>query len=292
MNVLICGERGFIGRHVAAALRAQGHQVRGLRQSVNGQPQALDFGEATTPARWRPWLDGVDAVVNAVGVLRDTPRRPLSVVHTRAPVALFQACAELGVRRVIQVSALGVDASPTAYATTKLAAETALNQLAAQGQLDAAILRPSVVFGAGGASSEMFRNLARLPVLSMPAPAFTAKIQPVAVQDVAEAIVALLGPQLAWCGTVACVGPQALSTADFIARLRQEMGKSAPLRLPLPHVMGRAMARVGDLVPASPWCSETLSLLSQDNTADAAAFSQLLGHAPRMPALGLAPVSA
>jgi uncharacterized protein YbjT (DUF2867 family) len=288
MNILLCGERGFIGRHVAAALRAQGHQVRGLRQTVNGQPQALDFCEATTPARWRPWLDGVDAVVNAVGVLRDTTRRPLSVVHSRAPVALFQACAELGVRRVVHISALGVDASPTAYATTKLAAETALNQLAAQGQLDAAILRPSVVFGAGGASSEMFRNLAKLPVLSMPAPAFTAKIQPVAVQDVAEAIAALLGPQQAWCGTLACVGPQALSTADFIARLRQEMGKSAALRLPLPQVVGQAMARVGDLVPASPWCSETLSLLSQDNMADATAFSQLLGHAPRMPGLATA----
>ncbi|MBK7613934.1 MAG: NAD-dependent epimerase/dehydratase family protein [Burkholderiales bacterium] len=289
MNVLICGERGFIGRHVTAALRAQGHQVRGLRQTVNGQPQALDFGDATTPARWRPWLDGVDAVVNAVGVLRDTTRRPLSVVHARAPVALFQACAELGVRRLIQVSALGVDASPTAYASTKLAAETALNQLAAQGQLDAAILRPSVVFGAGGAASEMFRTLARLPVLSMPAPAFTAKIQPVAVQDVAELIAALLGPQRDWCGTVACVGPQALTTAEFIARLRQEMGKSAPLRLPLPQLVGQAMARVGDLVPASPWCSETLSLLSQDNTADATVFAQLLGHAPRMP--GLATVS-
>jgi hypothetical protein len=41
-------------------------------------------------------------------------------------------------------------------------------------------------------------------------------------------------------------------------------------------------------VPASPWCSETLSLLSQDNTADATAFAQLLGHAPRMPGLATA----
>jgi uncharacterized protein YbjT (DUF2867 family) len=230
----------------------------------------------------------VDAVVVAVGVLRDTALRPLAWVHHRAPAALFEACADLGVRRVIHVSALGIDGSATAYATTKLGAEAALKLLAEQGRLDPVILRPSVVFGRGGAAGEMFMQLAKLPLLSMPGQAFRAKIQPVAVQDLAAAVVALLGPQLGWCGTLNCVGPQALSTADFIGRLRAEVGKSPALRMPMPDLVGQAMARVGDLLPASPWCSETLQLLSQDNTADPGPFSEILGRAPQMPGLATA----
>ena len=59
---------------------------------------------------WLPRLAGVDAVVNAAGLLRESGAQRFDTVHVAAPTALFDACARCGVRRVVQVSALGADA--------------------------------------------------------------------------------------------------------------------------------------------------------------------------------------
>lgn len=270
LTVLICGGRGFIGRHVAQALREQGHRV------IEGGSRDMDFTRDLSPAAWLPRLQGVDAVINAVGVLRDSARRPMDAVHHRAPAALFQACAQAGVRRVIQVSALGVEGNATRYASTKRAADDALLQLIRQGRLDGTVLRPSIVFGRGGASSQLFMNLARLPLLVLPAAALRAQVQPVAVRDLAQACARLAtqtGPEL-----LQAVGPRPLVLADLIASLRQQTGhRPAPL-LGLPGWLSTLSARVGDLLPFQPWCSETLALLQQDNTADPAPFQALLGR--------------
>jgi nucleoside-diphosphate-sugar epimerase len=283
LNILICGDTGFIGSHIARALRGAGHQVSGLRAPRTDGRAPLDYTRATTADHWTPWLTGVDAVINAVGVLRDTRRRPMAQVHTQAPLALFEACAAAGVRRVIQVSALGVDALPQAYARSKLAAEQGLLVQQAAGRLDPVVLRPSVVCGRGGAGSEMFMRLARLPWLVMPGAALRARIQPVAVTDIADAVVALLGEQHGWCGVLPCAGPRALTLGELINLLRQQLGHADALQCGLPDWWSGATARVGDLLPFSPWSSDTLAMLRHDNIADAGAFAQVLGRSPCPP---------
>lgn len=197
MHILLTGSTGFIGRTVAAALTRAGHAVHGgvspRRAVLAPQQVPMDFARDTTPDAWLPRLAGIDAVVNAVGVLRDSSARPIDAVHQHTPVALFNACAQAGVRRVVHISALGIEGSTTRYASTKRAADVHLQALAAQGALNPAILRPSVVFGKGGDSSALFMNLARLPVALFPGPMLTARVQPVSVHDLAAAIVALLG---------------------------------------------------------------------------------------------------
>ena len=89
MNVLLLGATGFIGRYVAQALHAQGHTVVNL---PTPQGQRMDMARMTGVADWLPCLAGVDAVVNAVGVLRERPGQPIAQVHTAAPVALFPGC--------------------------------------------------------------------------------------------------------------------------------------------------------------------------------------------------------
>ena len=135
-------------------------------QPPHGAP--LDFSKALTAEAWLPHLAGIDAVINAVGVLRDSAGRPLQAMHADAPIALFDACAAAGVRRVVQISALGIAHSATRYASTKRAADEHLLALTEQGRLNGCVLRPSVVFGAGGASSQLFLALARLPALLLP----------------------------------------------------------------------------------------------------------------------------
>ena len=282
MHILLTGSTGFIGNTLQTALQRAGHTVHGgvsprSRTLLPGQVP-MDFAHDTTAAAWLPRLEGIDAVVNAVGVLRDTRQRPIDAVHRDTPIALFDACAQAGVQRVVQISALGIDASSTRYAQTKLAAEAHLQQLAAQGKVRAAILRPSVVFGKGGDSSALFMNLARLPVALFPGPVLDARVQPVSVHDLAAAVVALLGPDMDRTGVIECTGPESLTMGAFIASLRQQLGSGPASVLRLPQFMTQISAKVGDAVPASPWCSETLAMLGSDNVGNPAVFEKLLGR--------------
>lgn len=287
MKILVCGARGFIGARVVDALQQAGHTVlQGVRQPVPGRAEArqVDFVRWRQPGPWLAALDGVDAVVNAVGVLRERRHQPMQAIHTEAPAALFEACAQRGVRRVIHVSALGIEGNPTRYARTKLAAEAALMAQVRAGRLDGVVLRPSIVFGQGGDSSQLFTLLARLPLLCLPGPVIQARVQPVAVGELAQGIARLLSADGApMQGVLNAVGPQALTLADFIASLRQQMGHGPARIVPLAWRLTQWSARLGDLVPWAPWCTETLALLAQDNIAAASAFEQVLGRRATAP---------
>lgn len=312
-TVLLCGANGFIGRHIAQALRRAGWQVRAA--SRHSSP-AVDFTQASTPAHWAPLLHGVQAVVNAVGLLRDSRARPMALVHDAAPRALFDACAAHGLRRVVQISALGIAHGDTAYARTKRAADAHLLALTEAGQLDGVVLRPSLVFGAGGESTRLFMALAHLPWLALPRPVLQARVQPLAVWDLADAVARLLPPPAdaatvtnatpdstadtaAFTGLADLAGPQAMTMAEYIALLRTQLGEQGgkgqarPARIwPLPHWLTRASARLGDALPFSPWCSQSLALLASDNVADAHTLPALLGRPATPPARFIAGLAA
>lgn len=304
MNILICGASGFIGRAVAAALEARGHKVlRGMRSRsappdfspspsfnassgfsarANSSPRTdevmMDFTRDTTENVWLPRLEGVQAVVNAVGVLRDGPRTPMQAIHSEVPKALFDACARQGVRRVVHLLALGIASGASPYARTKREAEMHLHALSAQGALQGVALQPSVVFGPGGAGCELFTALARWPMLVLPPQAFSTQVQPVRIEELAQVVATLAGSDSELCGPLACVGPQGVSLAGLIANLRHQMGYAPARVMTLPDALARASARLGDAFPFTPWGTQALALLAQDNTADPAPFARLLGR--------------
>jgi uncharacterized protein YbjT (DUF2867 family) len=276
-KILVLGASGFIGRAICGRLRAAGHEVLEARSAE------FDLSRLLDPADWLPRLQGVDAVVNAAGVLRDSRRRPMQAIHTQAPIALFEACAQAGLRRVVQVSALGIHASETLYARSKRTADARLLNLREQGLLDATVLRPSIVFGRGGVSSRLFLRLAHLPLLVLPAAALRTLVQPVAVQDLAEGVLRLIEREEPCPALLSAVGPQALTLARFIAALRVQLGHGPARALALPDAPSRWSARLGDHLPMQPWCSETQNLLQQDNADAAAPFATLLGRSAIAP---------
>lgn len=287
--VLLTGATGFIGRHIAAQLRAQGHHVVMVSRS---QQPAHDFTTMVHASDWLPLLSDaahpIDVVINAVGALRDSARQPLQAIHADAPMALFDACAQAGVRRVVQISALGIEGSDTAYARTKRQADAHLLALTQAGQLDGLVLRPSVVFGRGGESSQLFMNLAHLPVLPLPQPACVQPIQPMAVAELAQAIANLAVDAAAPTGLQAMTGTQALTMAQFIASLRAQMGKRPAGQFALPNWISASSARVGDWVPVSPWCSQAWALMRTPNCSDSGALVLALGRLPTPPSALLA----
>ena len=287
LRVLVCGANGFIGSRVVEALGQAGHLVTcgsAQRRRTDLPHLPIDFSTDTDVATWLPRLGAFDTVVNAVGVLRDSARRPMQAVHRATPTALFQACAQAGVRRIVHMSALGIGGSDadnaTQYAGTKRGAEAALQALPATGPSWVA-LRPSVVLGPGGDAMALFSNLARLPVLAMPGAALDARVQPVDVADLAQAIAILAAPDSPERGVVEFGGARAMTLQELIGTLRAARGTRSPASvLRLPGWTGALSARIGDFVPFLPWCSETRTMLERDSVASNAPLAAWLGRAP------------
>lgn len=268
--VLLTGATGFIGRHLHAALTRDGHRVVAASRRTGA-----DFMRMLAAADWRPWLDGVQAVVNAVGLIGESDGRTFEALHTRAPVALFDACRRAGVRRVIQLSALGADATAfSAYHLSKRAADDHLRSLG----LQASVLRPSLVYGPGGASTAALLRLAGLPVVPVPGDGGQ-RIQPVHVGDVVDAVRRCLADPHEG-GTVDVVGPEAITFAEWLQALRGAAGRPPATLLHVPGPLVRIA--IGLARPFHPMARlDTLRMLEAGNTADPAPFARLLGRAPR-----------
>ena len=283
MRILLTGASGFIGRAVAQALRERGHEVRRvLRHPPAGATDVVqaDFDGVPRRGWWAAHLAGVDAVVNAVGILREQAGQSFRALHTEAPVELFQACASSGVRTVVQVSALGADENArSAYHRSKKAADDVLRALPLAG----AIVQPSLVYGPGGSSAALFNKLAVAPVLPFPR-AGRMRVQPVHVDDVVQGIVRLVEEPPLSVATLAFAGPEAMPLRDYLAQLRAALGE--PRRqwvLPMPEGLFRSGAAIAGHVPGSMLDADTADMLLAGNATEHNALPELLRRAPRSP---------
>lgn len=283
MVVLLTGASGFIGHHLRHALAAAGHEVVcALRRPASASTECAgvvpaDFTRDFDADTWLPRLAGVDAVINAVGIIREEGAQTFDAIHTRAACALFEACAKSGVKLVVQISALGADEhARSRYHLSKKRADDFLTSL----PLHSVIVQPSIVFGPGGGSARMFTMLATLPASGIPGRG-EQQMQPVHVDDLADAIVAVLDRPLSSGTRLPVVGPQALSMRSYLQSLRKALGLGRSLLVPIPMPLMRMAASIGQHIPGSILDPETREMLVRGNTGDPAPLTALLGRPPR-----------
>lgn len=284
MRILITGATGFIGSALAAAFGERGHRVvacvhraGAARLPAEVATLPVDYRHDTDPAVWIPRLAGVDVVINAVGILRESAHARFDALHHHAPRALFDACVQSRVRRVIQISALGADAEATSrYHRSKCAADDYLRATA----LDWTIVQPSVVFGANGASTRLFLALASLPVIPLVGRGMQ-RLQPIHIDDLVALVVTLAERKLALRQTLAAVGPAPVTLREMLVAYRESLGLGKALILPIPLALIRLAARVGDVVKGGALSSETLGMLLRHNTGSPRAVQTLLERPPR-----------
>lgn len=270
MKVLLTGANGFIGRNVAAALRAADHVIRPASRQ-----QGVDFVTMHDPGRWMPLLDGVDAVINCVGIIGEYGPQAFGPLHTHSPIALFRACARAGVRRVVQISALGADDTAFSdYHLSKRAADDLLRQL----DLDWCVLRPSLIYGRGGGSAALFRRLAGLPWLPVIGDG-QQMLQPVHISDVVDTVMRALTVSDAKL-TLDVVGPETVSFADWLRTMRAVQGASPARLVRIPYRIALPLAYcVRYLNPVIQ--PDNLRMLRAGYRADVRPLARFLGRMPR-----------
>lgn len=267
MNILLTGASGFLGRNLATALLAAGHQVTPVSRT-----HGIDFKQQLSAASWLPLLEGINAVINCVGIIGERGTQRFQTLHSDAPIALFQACAMAGVNRVIQISALGADeAAFSRYHLSKLAADNSLRSL----NLDWFVLRPAVVIGQGGASTQWLRRMAALPVIPVIGEGQQC-LQLVLLQEVVATVLMCLNTSTTK-QTLDVVGPETLIVAEWLQAMRCAQGLGRGKLWHCPPTLAMSLARIGRFM--SPMLSlENLRMLQAGYHADHRPLEQFLGR--------------
>ena len=283
MKVTVFGGTGFVGSYLVDALVAAGHHpvvlVRdGSEHRLNqAEHCTLITGDLDTQAAIEAALEGADAAIYNIGILREFPRKGITfnALQYQAPVRVIDAAVAAGVKRFLLMSANGVKEQGTAYQQTKHRTEQHLKET----KLDWTIFRPSVIFGDPRGRMEFASQLAHDIIDSpLPAPLFfdgllptgagQFKMSPVHVENVAQAFVNSLDNDAAIGKVYRLGGEDSLTWQEILGRIASAKGKRK-LMLPVPAIGVSAAASLLDRFEAFPVTHDQITMLMEGNTCPA-----------------------
>lgn len=289
MNVLITGASGFIASQIATDLIAAGHSVtccvRDVLYTKKLFPTAVvipcDFVNDKSAKLWIERLNNMDVVINSVGILYHPNPKVTWAIHYDTPKALFDACVSQGLKQIIQISALGIEQSDVAYATSKKAADDYLLTL----PIPSIILRPSLVYGRGSyGGSSLFRGLSGLPWFTPVPGKGNQQFQPIHLEDLSKAITKLIAQPLQQHLVLHAVSAQRINLNTLLSKMRTWLGFSKAKLIFVPLALIRLAALIGDLIPYSVLNTSSYKLLFQNNITtpeETQKFREVIGFAPK-----------
>jgi nucleoside-diphosphate-sugar epimerase len=258
-RVLVTGATGLVGRALCPRLAEAGYRLRAALRTDRDLPSCIAekvvVGDISLVNEWRPALADVDLVVHAAArthVLHDTPqnRALWERVNAQATRQLAHAAARAGVRRFVYLSSIKVNGEATAqrpyqasdrpdprddYGRSKLQGEIYLMQAAAGTGMQAAIVRPPLVYGPGVRAN--FLRLMRWVDRQWPLPlgAIHNQRSLVGVWNLCDLIETLLANPRPASGVWLVSDGEDLSTPDLIRRLGQALQRAVRLvAVPVP----------------------------------------------------------
>ena len=268
-SVCIVGGSGFVGRAIADHLSTEGTRVRVItRRQMRAMPLTVlptvevvvaDPHDTASLARC---FDGMDAVVNLVGILHERGRETFERCHVELPRKVAEACHCAGVQQLLHMSALGASENgPSRYQRSKAAGEQAMRR-AAEG-MPVTVFRPSIIFGEGDDFLNQFDRLLRvLPVITLPGA--HARLQPIWVEDVARCFVDALGNSRAFGQVYEICGPGQYTLEELVRFVAKATGRRRPI-IPLRGFLASLQATALEFLPGKMMTRDNLASLSVDN---------------------------
>jgi uncharacterized protein YbjT (DUF2867 family) len=257
----VIGGAGFVGSSIVAKLDLAGYQVKVLTRHrerakhlillPNVQVVSCNVHDDIALAEG---LKGCDAVINLVGILHESKRTTFDLIHHQLPERIAKVCHQLGIKRLLHMSALQADENaPSQYLRSKARGEAALNRF--KQSMNITIFRPSVIFGREDQFLNLFAKLIQyLPIILLAKP--SAKFQPIWVEDVANIFVNSLQNDATFGNRYDLVGPTIYSLQDLVVKVMHALNKR------------RLIIGLGDrLSYLQAWMMEWLpiKLMSRDN---------------------------
>jgi uncharacterized protein YbjT (DUF2867 family) len=265
--ILLTGGTGFVGGHVAHALRADDKPVRAVvrdrRRATKLAAWGVDLveGDVTDAASLRAAAEGVDAVVHLVAI-RQGRREEFQRVMVEGTRNLLAAAKDAGARRFVHMSALGVTAE-TKDLVPYYEAKWQMEQDVKAAGIPYVIFRPSFIFAGDGGILPTFAKLARLTPVTPVVGSGTQRIQPIWIDDMAAYFARALDEEAAANRTFEVGGPDAVTWNEFWERLKRVRG----IRRPSVHVpvgLLRINALVTERLPGNiPLTRDLLTMLDR-----------------------------
>lgn len=233
MRVAVTGGTGFVGRHLARALLADGHEVTLVARGVDTRDRTILETTATFIASPTDDIEslgrafaGCEAVAHFAGINREIGSQTYERVHIRGTRTVVDAARAAGVRKIVYLSFLRArPACGSRYHESKWAAE----ELIRGSGMDYTILKSGVIYGRGDhLLDHVSRALYTFPFFPLVGMRPT-RLRPVYVGDVVRiAKAALTDPRLSR-RTIAVLGPEELAAGDAIRRIASAVARAVPV---------------------------------------------------------------
>jgi uncharacterized protein YbjT (DUF2867 family) len=294
MKAFLTGATGFVGRHMLERLLAEGHAVRAAVRGLPGQNSRLvahtqhlgrkdDFqwvhGDIVEGTRLDEGMQGCDAVIHLVGIIVEKGTNTFERVHHLGTRNVVEAAKRAGIKRFVQMSALGVRANGVApYQTTKWKGEEEVRQSG----ITFCILRPSLIFGEGdGFVTQMMATMRSAPLLRPVPGDGTPKFRPIAVEDVTTCFERALTYEAATNQTVELGGADELTLNEVLEEIARCAGVRKPaVHIPMPVMMAGATVAL-KLLKNPPVTVDQLRMLREGSTCDIGPMKRIFGVNPR-----------
>ncbi|KAB0664533.1 complex I NDUFA9 subunit family protein [Oryzomonas japonica] len=281
MRIFIAGGTGFVGEHVSRELLRQGHQLRLLVHRRGAPPEGVEQveGDVTRPEGFGQAVAGCDAVMNLVGIIREFPGRGVTFerLHVQATANMLAVAKQAGIRRYVQMSALGTRPNAvSSYHRTKFRAE----ELVRNSGLDWTILRPSLIFGPKDAFVGMLARQMRLAPVAPVIGSGAYRLQPIHADDVARCFALALEMPATIGQCYELCGNDRLRYVDLLDAVAAALGKPAPFKPRLPLGLMKLAIPALQGIPQFPITMDQLQMLVEENICDGR-WKQTFGFEPK-----------
>lgn len=282
-RICILGGSGFVGRHLCAELARRRYRIRVLTRRREPARQLLVFptlelveADIHYAASLNVHFRDCDAVINLVGILNESSsgNQRFDTAHSELPAKVSEACQFNGIKRLLHMSALGVDPEgPSTYLKSKAAGEEAAHAAERYG-IAVTSFRPSVIFGPDDNFFNQFARLLALSPLVFPLACPSSRMSPVYVEDVCRAFADSLDRKSTFGERLELCGPRTYTLKQLVQYTARMAGLKRKV-IGLSDQLSRLQARVLERLPGKPFSYDNYLSLTKDSVCVQNGFERL-----------------